>query len=142
MSAGIDPALQPYAFLADGVLVLHALYVLFVVGGLLLILLGWRRGWSWTRGWWFRLAHLAAIGFVMLEAWWGIVCPLTVLESHLRVRAGQTGYATGFIGEWLQRLVFYQAPGWVFTVLYTVFALLVIIVFVYHPPRRYPSRHD
>lgn len=142
MTAGGTRSLGLYALFADGVLVLHTFYVLFVIGGLLLILIGWWRGWSWTRGWWFRLAHLAAIGFVVLEAWWGVTCPLTVLESNLRVHAGQAGYATGFVSDWLRKLIFYQAADWVFTVLYTVFALLVIIVFVYYPPRRYPSRHD
>ncbi len=125
---------------ADVVLALHTLFVLFVVGGLLLILLGWWRGWTWTRGFWFRWLHLAAIGFVVLEAWFGVPCPLTVLESRLRVIAGGSGYAASFIGYWLQRLIFYEAEPWVFTVVYTAFALLVVAVFVFHPPRRYPSR--
>ena len=40
----MSPEVQIYRWLADGALVLHALYVLFVVGGLLLILAGWWRG--------------------------------------------------------------------------------------------------
>jgi len=128
--------------LADVVLVLHTLFVLFVVGGLLLTLLGWWRGWLWTRNPWFRWLHLGAIGFVVLEAWFGVPCPLTVLESSLRVLAGGSGYAASFIGHWLQRLVFYEAEPWVFTAVYTTFALLVVAVFVFHPPRRYPSPRD
>ncbi|MEK7697633.1 MAG: DUF2784 family protein, partial [Pseudomonadota bacterium] len=58
--------------LADAVLLLHALYVVFVVGGLLLILAGWWRGWAWARNFWLRWLHLAAIGFVVLETWFGI----------------------------------------------------------------------
>ena len=126
--------------LADAVLLLHALYVAFVVGGLLLILAGWWRGWAWTRHFWFRWLHLAAIGFVVLETWFGVPCPLTVLESRLRMLAGAPGYATSFIGHWLQRLIFYQAPAWAFIGLYTAFALLVVIVFIFYPPRRYPKR--
>jgi len=122
--------------LADVVLALHASFVLFVVGGLLLTLTGWWRGWGWTRGPWFRWLHLAAIGFVALEAWFGIPCPLTVLESRLRVLAGGPGYAASFIGYWLQRLLFYEAEPWVFTVVYTAFALLVVAVFRWYPPRR------
>ncbi len=122
--------------LADTVLALHALYVLFVVGGLLLTLAGWWRAWGWTRRPWFRWLHLAAIGFVVLEAWFGIPCPLTVLESRLRAMAGESGYATSFVGHWLQRLIFYEAPPWIFTVGYSVFALLVVVVFVWYPPRR------
>lgn len=130
------------AGLADAVLVVHAAYVAFVVGGLLLILAGWWRGWAWTRHFGFRWLHLAAIGFVVLESWFGIPCPLTVLESSLRRSAGASGYATSFIGDWLQRLIFYQAPGWVFVGLYAAFALLVIVVFIFYPPQRYPRRRD
>lgn len=128
------------AGLADAVLLLHVLYVVFVVGGLLLILAGWWRDWAWTRNFWFRWLHLAAIGFVVLETWFGVPCPLTVLESRLRMSAGAPGYATSFIGHWLQRLIFYQAPAWAFIGLYTAFALLVVIVFIFYPPRRYPRR--
>lgn len=134
----MSPETQIYRWLADGVLVLHALYVLFVVGGLLLILAGWWRSWRWTRAFWFRMLHLAAIGFVMLEAWFGVPCPLTGLESRLRVLAGAEGYATSFIGHWLSRLIFYEAPAWTFTALYTVFVALVIAVLLFYPPRRYP----
>lgn len=134
----MSPEVQIYRWLADGVLVLHALYVLFVVGGLLLILAGWWRSWRWTRAFWFRMLHLAAIGFVMLEAWFGVPCPLTVLESRLRVFAGAEDYATSFIGYWLNRLIFYDAPAWAFTALYTVFVALVIVVLLFYPPRRYP----
>lgn len=125
-----------FDFFADAVLVLHAAFVLFVVGGLLLTLLGWWRGWGWTRNFWFRWLHLTAIGFVMLEAWFGMPCPLTVLESRLRLLAGGSGYATSFIGHWLQQMIFYHAPSWFFTLGYTVFTLLVIAVFVWYPPRR------
>lgn len=138
----MPPEAGLFESLADVVLALHMLFVLFVVGGLLLTLLGWWRDWAWTRNLWFRLAHLAAIGFVVLEAWFGVPCPLTVLESRLRVLTGGTGYATSFIGHWLQRLVFYEAEPWVFTTVYTAFAALVVAVFVFHPPRRYPSRRD
>ena len=69
--------------LADLTLVLHAAYVLFVIGGQLLILLGWGLEWMWTRRFLFRLLHLLAIGFVMLEAWLGVTCPLTLRVALL-----------------------------------------------------------
>jgi len=122
--------------LADLTLVLHATYVLFVVGGQLLILLGWVLNWMWTRRFLFRLLHLVAIGFVMLEAWFGVTCPLTLLESKMRERAGSAVYHSSFIRYWLDRLIFYVAPEWIFTLIYTVFALLVILTWVFYPPRR------
>ncbi len=84
----------------------------------------------------FRLLHLVAMGFVMLEAWFGVTCPLTVVENVLRAKAGAAAYDRSFISHWLERLVFYTAPEWVFTLIYTVFAMLVIVTWLAYPPRR------
>ena len=126
----------PHAVLADAVLVLHAAVVLFVVGGLVLVLVGNALGWAGVNGWAFRLAHLAAIGVVVAQAWLGVDCPLTVLEMHLRRAAGAPVHTQGFVEHWLQRLLYYDAPAWVFTLGYTLFALLVVLVWWRYPPRR------
>ena len=68
------------SFVADAVLALHVAVVLFVVGGLVLVIAGNRAGWHWVNHWWLRLAHLAAIAYVAAQAWWGLECPLTTLE--------------------------------------------------------------
>ncbi len=128
-----------YALLADAVAILHALFILFVVGGLILILAGWARGWHWTRGVWFRWIHLAAITLVVADTWLGIWCPLTVLEQRWRMLAGEQGYAGGFVAYWMDRLVYYTAPDWVFLLIYTLFGLLVVLTFLLYPPRRTQS---
>jgi hypothetical protein len=115
-----------YRALADVVLIAHVAFVAFVVVGLLLILCGGFLGWKWIRNPWFRAAHLAAIGGVVLQAWLGIICPLTTLEMHLRDLAGDATYSGTFVAHWLQRLLFHEAPMWVFAVCYTLFALAVI----------------
>jgi polyferredoxin len=122
--------------LADLVLVTHAGYVLFVVGGQALIVIGWIRGWEWTRCRAFRLLHLVAIGLVMLEAWLGINCPLTILENFLRLLTGAAAYENSFIGHWLQWVIFYAAPEWIFPLIYTIFTALVILTWLAYPPRR------
>lgn len=127
---------QAYAWLADATVTLHASFVFFVVGGQLLILLGWLSNWRWTRNLIFRVAHLSAILFVILEAWLGVNCPLTILENGLREMAGQPGYELSFIGYWLNRILFYTAPEWVFTSIYSGFGLLVVLTFIVYPPRR------
>ena len=53
-------AAETAAHLADAVLFLHAGFVLFVVGGQAMVLLGWYRGWRWTRGFTWRVLHLCA----------------------------------------------------------------------------------
>jgi hypothetical protein len=125
---------NPYRALADGVLVVHALFVAFVVLGQLLIVVGLWRGWAWVRNFRFRVAHLAAIGVVVLQAWLGILCPLTILENALRRRAGDVGYAGSFIQHWLHRLIFYDAATWVFTAVYTAFAALVVATWYFGRP--------
>jgi hypothetical protein len=126
---------QSYRILADLVLAVHVGVVVFVVGGLVLVLAGNWRGWRFVNDWWFRLAHLGAISVVVAQAWFGVVCPLTTLESWLRVRAGQAAYEASFIEYWLQRVLYYDAPAWVFAAGYTLFGLAVAASWWRFPPR-------
>lgn len=137
----MTPDQHAWIWLADLTLAVHAAYVLFVIGGQLLILVGWICGWRWTRCLLFRLIHLIAIGFVMLEAWLGVTCPLTVLENILRMKSGSTMYERSFLSHWLERLIFYTAPEWVFTVIYTGFASLVVVTWLLYPPLRKNGRY-
>lgn len=123
-----------YGFWADVIGVIHALVVLFVVGGQALILAGWGLGWTWTRNRVFRYAHLAVIGTVVVQQWLGAWCPLTLWESGLRRKAGAGGYEGGFIEYWLDALLYYAAPAWVFTAVYTAFGALVAATFVFYRP--------
>ena len=128
---------------ADVVLVLHFCIAAFVVLGLLLVWAGHGLGWHWVDGWWFRTAHAAAIAVVVAESWLGIECPLTTLESWLRVQAGQSGMERGFVEHWVSRLLYYRAPAHVFTLAYTLFGLLVVAAWWAYPPtRRKRARHD
>jgi hypothetical protein len=122
--------------LADAVLVLHALVVLFIVGGFAAVWLGAARGWAWVRNRCFRFAHLVAIGIVALLAALDIPCPLTELEDRLRTGSAGT---EGFIQHWLGRLLYYDLPAWVFTLAYVLFALVVLLTWRYVPPR--PRQH-
>ncbi|MEO8225161.1 MAG: DUF2784 domain-containing protein [Gammaproteobacteria bacterium] len=128
--------------LADLVLVVHALFVGFVVIGFALVLLGLAQGWFWVRRPAFRYAHLTAIAIVVAQAWLGLECPLTTLETALRVRAGEAGYGTSFIQDWLYRLLYYRADTWVFTVLYTAFGAMVALVWWFAPPVHGQSARD
>ena len=110
--------------------------VLFVVGGLATIVAGNLRGWRWVNGWWFRLAHVVAIAVVAVQAWLGRYCPLTILESWLRERGGEPGYDRSFVQAWVQRVMYYEAPLWVFAILYTGFGLLVVAAWWRWPPRK------
>jgi hypothetical protein len=135
-----------YLIAADALLLLHALFVLFVVVGLVLIVLGGVCHWAWVRDPWFRLAHLGAIAFVVLQSWAGRICPLTSWEMALRARAGQEVYQGSFISYWVGRLLYYDAPLWVFALCYTAFAALVVACWWWVRPQPFthsgrPPRH-
>ena len=116
---------QQYLIAADAVLLLHVLFVAFVVVGLLLVFLGGVFSWRWVRNRTFRVLHLAAIGVVVAQAWVGMICPLTTIEMWLRSRAGDAVYQGSFISHWLESILYYQAPAWVFAVCYTTFGVVV-----------------
>ena len=130
----MDPGIRS-VLAADLLLVGHVLFVLFVVLGFALILAGKAFRWIWVRNPWYRLAHLAAIGVVALQSWAGVVCPLTTWEMALRARAGDGTYEGTFISHWLEALLYYRAPAWVFTLCYTLFALAVIACWFWIRPR-------
>ena len=130
---------SPTIFLlaADVILLLHVLFVAFVVIGLLLILVGKVRVWSWIRNPWFRLIHLVAISVVMVQSWLGLICPLTTIEMALRSRAGDTVYSGSFISHWLESILYYQVPPWVFVVCYMTFGAAVVASWFWIRPRRF-----
>ena len=121
---------------ADAVLLLHTLFVGFVIIGLVLVFAGRAFDWLWVRNWWFRVAHLVAIGVVVLQAWFGVICPLTTLEMALRREAGDASYAGTFVSHWLESILYYQAPAWVFAACYTAFAALVVLSWFWVRPNR------
>lgn len=115
-----------YQFLANAVLIAHVGIVLFIIGGLLLTLLGAALHWQWVKNFWFRALHLAGIVYIAMEAWLGVICPLTTLELWLREKAGQTVYEGDFIAHWMRQIMFYEAPPWVFIAAYSAFGALVV----------------
>ena len=125
-----------WGWVADAVLILHFAFVVFVVGGLLMIIVGIVFDWAFTNQLWFRALHLLAILTVVLESWLGIICPLTALENHARLAAGADGYATSFIEHWLGSVLFFDLPPWVFIAAYTCFGLLVLLTWWMFPPKK------
>ena len=125
-----------YLIAADTILLIHVLFVVFVVLGLLLIFAGKIFAWGWVHNFSFRITHLVAIGVVVLQSWLGAICPLTVWEMNLREKAGDSVYEGSFITHWLQTLLYYRAAEWVFVVLYTLFGVLVIASWYWVRPRR------
>jgi hypothetical protein len=85
-----------YRFAADLLVVVHALFVVFVVLGGLLVL-------RWPRVAWL---HLPAAVWGALIEFTGCICPLTPLEKRLRGAGGETGYSGGFINHYIVPLLY------------------------------------
>lgn len=132
-------SMDGYLLAADALLIAHTLFVLFVVGGLILIIVGGICGIGWVRNPWFRLTHLLAIAFVVLQTWAGHICPLTTWEMKLRRAGGQTTYNESFIAYWLDRLLYWDAPHWVFLLLYSAFGLIVLTSWYWVKPRPFST---
>ncbi|MEW5862314.1 MAG: DUF2784 domain-containing protein [Pseudomonadota bacterium] len=117
---------------ADALLVVHFAIAAFIAAGLPLTWIGAAARWRWVRNPWFRYSHLGAIVFVAAEALLGYACPLTVWEDLLRggVRP------ESFVGRWVYRLLYYDAPEWVFTTIYVAWAAATLVTLRLLPPRR------
>jgi hypothetical protein len=77
--------------LADGLVIVHLLFVVFVVtGGFLLV--------RWPKLVWL---HLPAAAWGALIEFTGAICPLTPLENQLRVLGGGGAYSGGFVERYL-----------------------------------------
>lgn len=123
-----------YAIAADAMLLAHTLVAGFIVLGLVAIIAGGLRSWRWVRNAWFRWAHITAIAIVVLQSWLGVICPLTTWEMALREKAGQATYTGSFVAHWLESLLYYQAPAWVFIVGYTLFGGAVVATWYWVRP--------
>jgi hypothetical protein len=132
-----------WLYLANAVLLVHACYAIFVVAGALLIPVGGVLGWRWVRNFWFRLGHLLAIAIVALETLAGWDCPLTTLESVLRIQGGQIGYQEGFLTYWARNLLFCEEiPQYVFDAGHCLCAIWVGGLWLLWPPRPSPVRSN
>jgi hypothetical protein len=124
-----------YRFLADLVVTLHLAFVIFVVFSLPAILLGLALRWRWVRNFWFRAIHLLMIAIVAAESILRLYCPLTTWEGDLREKAGETVEQGAFVARLIHKFMFWDVPPAVLITLHCIFFLLVLIVFIFAPPR-------
>jgi len=117
----------------------HMAVLAFNVAGLVVIPLGAWRGWRFVRIFWLRALHLAALAIVALQALLGQACFLTLWQSDLLARAGETPSYEPLIQRWVERIVFWPLPIWVFAALYSAVALYVLLLWPLVPPVR-PER--
>jgi hypothetical protein len=91
--------------------------------------------WTWTRNIWFRLAHIAAVGIVLVENTFGFACLLNAAEWQLRTSTTGAPEATTGVGSILDGLLFHVISGRVLNGLWWLFGVLAITLLIVRPPR-------
>jgi len=118
--------------LAAAILVVHLAVVAFNVGGLILVPVGGWLGWRWVRRYWLRLLHLLSLAVVALQALFGRACILTIWQFALQ--PGGHGEAEPMIAAWINRLLYWPLPHWVFVTAYVAVFAYTLLLWRWIPP--------
>jgi len=129
-----------YKIFADAIIVVHFLFILFMLLGFLLTayaLVFRQKFFDW---WLFRSLHLLGIFYVSSLSILGKYCPLTILENELRLRyEASSVYSGSFIGHYLERLVYPDVNPLIIQIPTVFLAIFTIVVFIIKPPGKIKS---
>ncbi|MGS1117736.1 DUF2784 domain-containing protein [Castellaniella sp. UC4442_H9] len=115
---------------ATVILALHLAVIAFNAAGCILVPVGALRGWRWVRVFWWRMAHLASLAIVALQALLGRVCFLTTWQADL----SGSGRTQPLIAGWINHLFYLPLPLWVFSAAYVVMFAYVVGLWVWVRP--------
>jgi hypothetical protein len=104
-----------YRIAADGLVLFHLSFIVFVLFGGLLVL-----RWRHLIGW-----HLGAVAWGVAVEVFHLPCPLTHWENLMRHAAGQTGYGGGFIEHYVWPIIY---PAGLTPVIQLWLACVVLLV--------------
>lgn len=119
------------ALLSQTILAAHLLVIAFNLLGLVAILAGAARHWAWVRIRWWRLLHLASWAVVALQAVLGRACFLTIWQDRLSGAGAQP-----LIERWVNAMIYWPLPIWVFGAIYIVLFATVIALWWWVRPAR------
>jgi len=126
---------MPYQFLADTVIVIHLLWIIFMLVGFFFTLyaLAFRK--SLLNWWKFRTLHLVGIFYVAGLTVLGKYCPLTILENKFRSQASpEKVYESSFISHYLEKIVYPEIDPLLIQIPTLALAVATILIFVLSPP--------
>ena len=122
-----------YGTLADLVVIVHAAFVAFVVIGGVFVL-------RWPRLAW---VHIPAAVWGALIEFAGWICPLTPLENSFRARAGEAGYAGGFVEHYILPVLYpaglTRTTQYVLGTIVLVINITVYTILIRRRRRTYPA---
>ena len=112
--------MEYYRILADGAVIVHLLFIVFVVGGGVLV-------WRWPM---VAFAHVPAFVWGVMIEFGGWICPLTYLENDLRRSARAAGYEGGFVEHYIVPVIYPELlfPGGFPAAGFMVIGLFVLLL--------------
>lgn len=120
-----------YQLAADLIVLVHFIFVLFVLFGALLVL--WRRWWIWL--------HLPALFWGAAIELTGWICPLTPLENQMRLLAGLEMYSGDFVMHYIMPVLYPEGLTRELQIGYGVFVILLnAAIYIYILRRKSPHR--
>jgi len=116
--------------LANAILTVHLAVIAFNVAGLIVIPLGAWLGWRIVRIGWLRLLHLGLLAVVAAQALAGRACILTIWQNEL---TGNRQMPEPMVMQWVDRVIYWNLPVWVFALIYSLAFLYVVALVVFIP---------
>ena len=93
-----------YGLAADATVFLHLAFIGFVIFGAFLV----QKHPRW------KYLHWASLCYGLLVELFNWYCPLTLLEQYLRAGWGRGAYERSFVAHYLDPLMYWDVPRWVF----------------------------
>jgi Protein of Unknown function (DUF2784) len=126
---------MPIQMTANAILAAHAAIIFFNVFGLVAVPIGAACGWQFVRIRWWRILHILLLAAVAAQALLGQACVLTLWQAAF---AGASADRTPLIARWVDRIIYWPLPIWVFAVLYVAVFGYALALFWVVPPRLPP----
>lgn len=119
-----------YGLIADAVVIIHLLWVLFLLFGAFL-----GRRYKWVKRF-----HIAGICFALVLQVFHWYCPLTYLEVWLRrMQDPEQAYSGSFIIHYVEKLIYIELRPVVILVMTVLLALMSAGIYLYRPPSKRPK---
>ncbi len=124
-----------YKFLAEIILIIHFLWILFMLFGFVYNVVGLFFNKNLLKNFWLRTIHLFGILYVASLAILDKYCPLTVLESKLRQKFEPNFInPESFIIYYLEKIVYPNINPIVIVIPTVLIAVFSLIVYIVKPP--------
>src|SRR4030067_3194555 len=126
-----------YRLIADFLVALHLLWILFMLAGVALILWGILFKRIILNWFWFRTLHLAGIIYVGALSIQGKLCPLTTWENQLRAKSDPASAYTGsFIIHYIEKIVYPEVDPVLLQTATITIGIFTILAYLVVPPAR------